>query len=98
MADEGIIGTCLKILLQLKQRLGCFKKALFVNFVAICAKKVSETKGSICKLLNDIRKDATKTDRIRIFSLVRKATIYAKTAFKKDFNVPADPVGFAISV
>ena len=39
-----------------------FSKALFVNFVAICAKKVSETKGSICKLLNGLRKDATKTD------------------------------------
>jgi hypothetical protein len=37
-------------------------KALFVNFVAICAKKVSETKSSIGKLLNGLRKDATKTD------------------------------------
>jgi hypothetical protein len=37
-------------------------KALFVNFVAICTKKGSGTKGSIGKLLNDLRKDATKTD------------------------------------
>ena len=31
-------------------------KILFVNFVAICAKKVSGTKGSICKLLNGLEK------------------------------------------
>jgi hypothetical protein len=41
-----------------------FIKALFV--------KVSETNGSIRKLLNDIRKDATKIDSIRIYPLYEK--------------------------
>jgi hypothetical protein len=55
-----------------------FSKAVFVNFVAICAKKVSETKGSICKALNSLRKDATKTDKIQTYPIYEKEQLLRK--------------------